>query len=198
MAFQSRERSLRSVLWAGASFAVALIGLFTAMHESAAHGACAAAVKGIAIGVNHAGLNCGFSDTSYWAGIVICLAGFLSLIATAGSAISTETKARALSRTRQGLSNRRNASGQIIDPTDPATRWRLDPATNWRPGPAGWHAGPSAAAPFVPPVRHPEDAGGSAFGSGSNSAEDLALEFSFGTRSFERRSPRAGSDACAS
>ncbi len=174
MAFRSTARTLRSALWAGASFAIGLIGLVISMHESGAHTTCSALVKGIGAPIDHPGLNCGFSDTLYWAGIVICAAGFLSLIATARSAISTANKARARNRTRNGPSKGLDASGQIVDPTDPATRWRLDTATNWRPGPAGWHAGPAVAAPFVPPVRRAADAPGSPPGAGSVIAEDIA------------------------
>ncbi len=158
MAFRSTARTLRSASWAGASLAVGIIGLVISMHESGAHTTCSALVKGIGVPIAHPALDCGFSDTMYWAGIVICVAGFLSLIATARSAILMAKKGRDRNRTRNGPSKGLDASGQIVDPTDPATRWRLDPATNWRPGPAGWHAGPAAAAPFVPPVRRAPDA----------------------------------------
>jgi hypothetical protein len=175
MAFRSTANTLRSASWAGASLAVAIIGLVISIHESGAHATCSALVRGIGAPIDHPGLNCGFSDTLYWAAIVICVAGFLSLIATARSTILTANKARARNRARNAPPKGLDASGQIVDPTDPATRWRLDPATNWKPGPAGWHAGPAFAAPFVPPVRHASDAPVSPHGGESVIAEDIAL-----------------------
>jgi hypothetical protein len=175
MAFRSTASTLRSLSWAGASLALGIIGLVISIHQSGAHTTCSALAKGIGARIDHPGLNCGFSDTLYWAGVVICVAGFLSLIATARSAILTANKARARNRAPKGPQKGLDASGQIVDPTDPATRWRLDPATNWRPGPAGWHAGPAFAAPFVPPVRNASEAPVSPYGGESVIAEDIAL-----------------------
>jgi hypothetical protein len=143
-------------MWGGGGLVVGLIGLFMFLHERTSHDTCAAISRGLRTGFVQVGLNCGFSDTVYWAGIVICVAGFVSLIAIAGSAISVAAKARARNRRPQGRLKSRNAL-RHIDPTDPVTRWRLDPATDWRPGPAGWHAGPNVAVPFVPPVRDVEE-----------------------------------------
>ena len=175
MAVRGRGRSLRPALWAGAGLAVALIGLFTSMHESSAHDACVALAKGLPSGSNRTGLNCGFANTVYWAGIVVLIAGALSCIAAAGSAISITAKARGASARSTRRPEGSKAFGQTIDPTDPVTRWQLDPATDWRPGPAGWQAGPATAVPFVPPIRDSEDAAGASLAR-TNTLAEVAAE----------------------
>ncbi len=171
MAVRGRNRIIRSALWAGAGVAVALAGLFMSMHESTAHDACVAVAQGLRRGALQSGLNCGFANTVYWAGIVILVAGALSSIMAARSAISTATK---IHRQNARSDHRSRAFRPSIDPTDPVTRWQLDPATIWRPGRAGWHAGPAVAAPFVPPARQSEDVAGPSLGQ-TTLAEDLVL-----------------------
>ena len=180
MAVLGRGRFLHSAAWAGAGLLVALAGLFMSLHENAAHDACVGLAQGLRRGIVQTGLNCGFTDTVYWAGIVILIAGALSTIATAGAAVSSATRSgRASDRSNLRVKGRQ-LKGQTgfehaVDPTDPVTRWKLDPATNWRPGPAGWHAGPSVAEPFVPPVRHSDDPEPPSFPRSSALGEDIVI-----------------------
>jgi hypothetical protein len=175
MAVHGRQGSVRQALLAGASLVFALIGLFMFAHEGTAHDACAAIANGARIGLSDLGLNCGFSDTVYWAGIVICVTGFLSFVATSGTAMSVAIKSRAQSPGLLGRTNSRDPLGHFIDPNDPVTRWRLDPATDWRPGPAGWQAGPRTAAPFIPPVRDSDEVAVSPLPERSITAEDVTV-----------------------
>ena len=85
MAVRGRVRFLHSALWAGAGLFLTLVGLFMSLHESAAHDACVGLARGIHERTGQTGLDCGFTDTVYWAGIVILAAGALSTIATVGS-----------------------------------------------------------------------------------------------------------------
>lgn len=157
MAVRVGSRLLHSALWASAGLFVALAGLFMSLHESTTHNTCVVLRQGIRSGTGQARPDCGFTDTVYWAGIVLLVAGGLSTIAVSGAALSAAARpSRASgSSTRRGKASK--SFGQAVDPTDPATRWKLDRATDWRPGPAGWQAGPSAAVPFVPPVRRGDD-----------------------------------------
>jgi hypothetical protein len=175
MAVHDRQRSTRQVLLAGASLVFALVGLFMFAHEGAARDACVAIAHGARVGLKDLGLNCGFSDTVHWAGIVMCVTGFLAFVATSGSAISIAIKSRARSPRLLGRTNSRDARGHFVDPTDPVTRWRLDPATDGRPGPAGWEVGPRTAAPFVPPIRESDEGAGSPAPQQSTTAEDITV-----------------------
>lgn len=175
MVVRDRTTAMRSALWAGACLAVAFVGLYMCVHESGGHDACLDLPQRLRRGVNPTGVNCGFTDSVYWAGIVILIAGALSSVAAAASAISTAMKARGANAHPNSRNNGVKAFGHAIDPMDPTTRWQLDPATDWRPGPAGWHAGPSVAVPFVPPVRHPEDMSSVSFARTNRLADDIAL-----------------------
>lgn len=192
MKFPGKSRSMRSALWAATSVVVALIGLVMSTHESGAHDKCVAMAQGLLRGISQSGLNCGFSNTVYWAGIVILVAGSLSTVAVAGSAISTATNVRRVgTHVNRRLSGWKD-SGRNIDPTDPATRWQLDPATDWRPGPAGWQAGPAAADPFVPPVRRTEDTeeiAGTASEQSKMVAEDIVLSSRSNLAVLEEQAP---------
>ena len=129
MAVRGRDKFLHSVLWAGAGLLVALAGLLTSLHESGTHDTCVRLAHGIREGIGQTGLNCGFTDTVYWAGIVILAAGALSAVATGGAAISTATKSRRASGRSEVRLEGWKGFEQPVDPMDPATRRRLDPAS---------------------------------------------------------------------
>lgn len=76
----------RSAVNSGLSLAATVTGLALVLAESGGHKACVAILRDTTASLG-AAPNCGFADTTYWAGIVVLVAGALALIGFGGTAI---------------------------------------------------------------------------------------------------------------
>jgi hypothetical protein len=135
----------RSMFWMGASLTAVLVGLVMITHEQHAHDVCAASIHGLSRNLTQAPPSCGFADTVYWAGMVIFVAGAVSLIGAMWSAATT-------------LSGAIHIRGKVV----PRTRiWSSSPkphtaesppAFQQHPTPA-WLSKLAAPVPFEVPAR---------------------------------------------
>jgi hypothetical protein len=143
MAFPDRGSS-RSLKWAGIGAAVVLISLVIVLHEQQAHDACIAALHLPGKRVVPRPDNCGFADTTFWAGMLLLVTGSLFTLGAASTAITTS---------RWWIHPPSGPTRKIKSPKRPGDR----APDSSQPVATGLGGGRFAVAPFEPPAREPTE-----------------------------------------
>jgi hypothetical protein len=129
----------QSASWIAGSLVALFVGLVMFMHEQHAHDVCVTSIRVIGRSFAQPPSSCGFADTAYWSGVVVFLAGAISLIGAMWSGFSA-------------LSGSGHLRGRVSWPSGHGPAASPDLAAHGLPEPKPWLTLTSPA-PFEAPKR---------------------------------------------